>query len=735
MSKRHSIMVIISLSLTTVAINSQNSAPLIALNTEDLAASENTELSLPKSNVPAGVLVRTVVQVQGESKPPQESPGTVYHAKASDIVSSAGTYGDFSRYLQLFPGVVFNSDESDDILVRGGNPIENLYIVNGIEVPNINHMATASNTGGLVSMIDTATLQGVDFRTGGYDASYEERLSSVVDIHTREAVPNRRHSETDIGFVGAGGFTEIPLAGASMLIAGHRSLLNLFTKNIGLNGVPIYSNGLMSAHWGSTSSDDVDILGLLGVDSINIKPNPFDNAETSTIQTQYSGWRTTWGTRWRHMYSPTAFGVVTVSNSEQDQNIRQEDQLINDQIPEDTSFHSAILTPVYSELTHDGISSLKYDHYLSIGKRINVNIGTVSRLMRVDYSVNQPRGQQTPFSLDPARSDATSFYPDFLTNENGFYGQGTLGLLDRWFVSGGWRMQTFSFGGHVTVTPRLSTSLQTSEHTEIHASFGEYAQMAPFLYLTSFPGNHGLSPIRARHLIAGVTFYSNDRTKISIEGYQKTYHDYPVSTEYPSLSLANTVDTFGQQFVWIPMTGMGRGISRGIELSGEKQIGRFLGQANLSYSRSMFSGIDGTLRPGNFDLPIVFNCAGIYRPGRRYEASFRYEYTSGRPYTPFNLVESTEQHRPIYDLTRINALRAPFYSRLDFQADRIFHVGSTQTIVYGGLDNTFDRHNFLSYAWMPRVGAVFNCVQRQDHCQQEQYQMGVFPNFGARVVF
>ena len=141
------------------------------------------------------------------------------------------------------------------------------------------------------------------------------------------------------------------------------------------------------------------------------------------------------------------------------------------------------------------------------------------------------------------------------------------------------------------------------------------------------------------------------------------------------------------------------------------------------------------MRPGNFDLPLVFNCAGIYRPGSRYEASFRYEYTSGRPYTPFQLVESTEQHRPIYDLTEINALRASAYSRLDFQAGRIFHFGETQLIAYGGLENALDRQNFLGYAWMPRIGAMFDCLTRADHCQQEQYQMGLFPNFGARVVF
>jgi hypothetical protein len=361
--------------------------------------------------------------------------------------------------------------------------------------------------------------------------------------------------------------------------------------------------------------------------------------------------------------------------------------------------------------------------------------GGVSRVVRVNYAVTQPLGQQTPFSSDPARSDATSFYPHFATNENGTYGQVTFKFADRWILGGGGRLQTFSFGGHITATPRASTSFQLSKHTELHASFGEYAQMPPFIYLTAFPQNHFLNPIRARHIVAGIDLFTSDRTKLSIEGYQKNYHDYPASTEYPTLSLANMVDTFGQESVWLPMSSVGQGLTRGIELYAEKRVGSFLGQANIAYSRSLFSGADRIMRPGNFDLPLVFNCAGIYRPGSRYEASFRYEYTSGRPYTPFQLVESTEQHRPIYDLTEINALRASAYSRLDFQAGRIFHFGETQLIAYGGLENALDRQNFLGYAWMPRIGAMFDCLTRADHCQQEQYQMGLFPNFGARVVF
>jgi len=71
------------------------------------------------------------------------------------------------------------------------------------------------------------------------------------------------------------------------------------------------------------------------------------------------------------------------------------------------------------------------------------------------------------------------------------------------------------------------------------------------------------------------------------------------------------------------------------------------------------------LRPGNFDYRLVGNTIGTFRSGKHYEASWRYQYTTGRPYTPFLLSQTIQQNRPIYDLSQINSMRGPVYSRLD----------------------------------------------------------------------
>ncbi len=160
-----------------------------------------------------------------------------------EICSSAGTYGDVSRYLQVLPGVVWSSDLSNDVLVRGGHPEENLFVIDGVEFPGISHLALSGTTGGFTSMIDATAVGGMEMRPGVYDASYSSRLSSLIEIRTRTLGEARQERSFSLGISGVGGLYQRSLPGSgTLLLSAHRSILNLVTNDIGINGVPIYSN-------------------------------------------------------------------------------------------------------------------------------------------------------------------------------------------------------------------------------------------------------------------------------------------------------------------------------------------------------------------------------------------------------------------------------------------------------------------------------------------------------------
>ncbi len=80
---------------------------------------------------------------------------------------------------------------------------------------------------------------------------------------------------------------------------------------------------------------------------------------------------------------------------------------------------------------------------------------------------------------------------------------------------------------------------------------------------------------------------------------------------------------------------------------------------------------------------------------------------------------STAQRRGVYDLTRVNAERAPDYGRVDIRVDRTFTVGGQPLNVFLGVQNVTNRRNFASYSWNRRTNA-----------QQFGEQQGIFPILG-----
>jgi len=296
-------------------------------------------------------------------------------------------------------------------------------------------------------------------------------------------------------------------------------------------------------------------------------------------------------------------------------------------------------------------------------------------------------------------------------------------------ASAGGRLQTFAFGSHTTITPRLSARYSVGEHAGLHATFAGYQQLPPYIYLLAYPINATMSPMRVTHRIVGMDLEMG-ASQMRMEAYDKEYRSIPASTEYPAVTIHTMVDMVGEQFIWLPMTSNGRGNASGIEFSDTSRFGsRFQIQGSIAYSRAKFAGTDQVLRPSNFDFPWIVNAAGLAHMGKGVIASARYGYASGRPYTPYDLADSIAQNRPVYDLTRVNVSRAPYYSRLDLQLRKEVLARGLHLQLYGGVDNVLNRSNFLTYAWMPRALAV----NPEDHVAT-LWQTPIFPNFGVRVL-
>ena len=263
---------------STAAAGEPGSSAAVA-SPSKMSAHVSTTSSAVAVGVGVGVRkpVTTNIQVTAAADATDTDEGYERKISTQEVEQSAGTFGDLGRFMQTLPGVVSDNDERNDFIVRGGNPSETLFVVDNIEMPSINHLALSDTTGGFVSMIDNAAVQHTTLHTDAYDSKFDQRLSAVVEMSTRPEGPVGYHARSEFGVGGTGGSIERPLgADGSMFVSLRRSILNWFTDDIGMNGVPIYTNGLVRADQRVDDKNNWWGLSLTGVDSMVIHPSPTD---------------------------------------------------------------------------------------------------------------------------------------------------------------------------------------------------------------------------------------------------------------------------------------------------------------------------------------------------------------------------------------------------------------------------------------------------------------------------
>jgi hypothetical protein len=686
----------------------------------------------PKVVIPK---VSTTLRVVADAPGALEALAPATNVTGEEILSSAGTYGDFSRYLQVMPGVVWVSDLSNDVLVRGGHPTENLFVVDGVEVPNINHFSLSSSSGGFTSMIDSTAVGSMNMRDDVYDAAYSSRLSSLIEIHTRDLGEGRQSGNLSAGIAGAGGLYQRALANkGNLLLSAHRSILNLVTNDIGINGVPTYTNGIARLDLNPTDRDSLSVFSLSGADSINMTPCPSPDS-TSIYQTQYSGWRITNALGWRHNYSPRVTSNLSASSSLTKQNIGQQQQ-VGEVIDSSGNCHPITLLPAYSEDSLTGLSALNYELRVDVRGWL-LSTGVSGKLTTPDDSVAQPIGQLSPFSADTTRSDAVTFQRQFSTGQSAGFIEAEGSLGKRWKLLAGLRAESFAITGSYALDPRVSVAYRLNSRQSLHGSLNISSQLPPIMDMISYHVNRNLQPIQVRQGALGARLWQANWGSLDAEAYQKSYRREAVSTEYPALMLSNMVDTLGQGFVWLPLTSAGTAQSRGLELA-LRAHWRSRMQLLLSAARAQttYRALDGIRRPGNFDTPIAATALGNVRLWKAIQLDLRDSASSGRPYTPFDVTDSLAQSRGIYDLTRINALCGPLYNRLDLELERRFRVPRGVFVLHAGAENILNHGNLMGYVWLDDCKVSWgDCGNSSGLPITKADQMGRYPVFNLRYEF
>jgi len=130
------------------------------------------------------------ISVKGKSRDAQVGVTNI-EARAIYKMPAVGAEPDILQYLQILPGVVFSGDQGGQLYIRGGSPIMNKVMMDGLTIYNPFHSI------GLFSVFETDLIQTADVYSAGFGAEYGGRISAVVDIKTRDG--NRKRMAGKVG--------------------------------------------------------------------------------------------------------------------------------------------------------------------------------------------------------------------------------------------------------------------------------------------------------------------------------------------------------------------------------------------------------------------------------------------------------------------------------------------------------------------------------------------------------
>ena len=161
-------------------------------------------VKLKATSITASEVVITSNKIQERKVQTQVS---VEKLTASQIqqMPSIGGQADLAQYMQVLPGVNSTGDQGGQLYIRGGSMIQNLCILDGLVVYNPFHSI------GLYSIFETDIILNADIHTGGFGAEYGGRLSSVMDISTRDGNKKRHSGKVGLNTFGASLILEGPL--------------------------------------------------------------------------------------------------------------------------------------------------------------------------------------------------------------------------------------------------------------------------------------------------------------------------------------------------------------------------------------------------------------------------------------------------------------------------------------------------------------------------------------------
>ena len=619
--------------------------------------------------------------------------------KDLEMVPTIGGEPDLAQYMQVIPGVVFTGDQGGQLYIRGGSPIQNKVLLDGMIIYSPFHSI------GLFSVFDSDIIRNTDVYTGGFNAEYGGRISSIMDIKTIDGNKKEFGGKITANTFGAKLLAQGPVlksGNTSFVFSGKTSYLDksseLFYKYPILyfdkKGLPYsYTDVYGKISTNGKNGSKISLFGFNFLDNVDYEVSKL-NWQSKGIGSEF-------------ILIPTGSPVLIEGNFA-------------------WSSYNISLDEQQSALRKSGIQGFNmgfdFSYFLPKGKlKYGFDIHGFSTEFRTYNSVNSPIEQ----------NENTSEFSAYFNYQY---------TSTRFIIEPGIRIQKYTLG--VSPEPRLGIKYNLSDKIRLKLATGLYSQnilsttsdqdvVNLFTGIISSPEEipdredgsvykHKFQ--KAQHLIAGLEYDINYNIDFQLEGYIK---DFTQITNINRNMTSNLDDEF------IIESGIAKGIDALVKYKNKNLYLWFV------YSLSQITRNDGiiTYSP-HFDRRHNVNLVSSYKFGKNesWKIDIRWNLGSGFPFTQtqgfyenitFSNGINTDYTSSNGDLgieyANLNEGRLPYYHRLDGSISKNITLNNKTNIdITASITNAYNRENIF----------YFNRIK-----YERVNQLPIMPSLGVSITF
>ncbi len=624
------------------------------------------------------------------------TPLSVQQLTSEEVKSNPGGNFDVSRVIQTLPGVGGSGGGAarNDIIIRGGAPNENVYYLDGIEIPVLNHFQTQGSSGGATGILNVSFIEDVKLSSSAFDARYDNALASTFIIKQREGNPEKLSGNFRL----SGTETALTLEGpiskkTNFLVSGRRSYLQYLFQVLDLPIRPNYWDFQYKVTHKFNEKTTLTAIGIGAIDEFAFatpKESTPENIYITRSLPYINQWNYTTGFALKRLINKGFINVTLSRNMFNNALDKFEDE---NQVEEKRTFklRSQEIENKFRFDVNKYVSGWKISGGV-MAQYVKYNTQLFNQLSN---PIRDSLGAEIAAPLTINFNSAIDYfkYGAFATVSKNIFDE-------RLLFSFGIRtdMNSFTNEGNnplKALSPRLSLAYHLNSKFDITGSIGSYYKIPTYTSLgfrdqSGELINKSTKYIQSNHYVLGTQYLPKESLRFTLEGFYKQYNNYPVSAN-TGVSLANQGTDFGS-IGSERIISIGKGESYGFEFfAQQKLINRVFYVFSYTYVRSLFSGLDGQLIASSWDYQHLVSATLGYKFKNNWQIGLKYRLAGGAPYTPFDLEASRQNYlltgTGILDFRRLNTERLNTFNQLDLRIDKKFNFKRTTLDLFIDVQN------------------------------------------------